>query len=104
MDGQETKGLVGLLFDFSFTDFITTKLIKLMYLVGVGLMGFSALGFLVTSFSQGAVMGIVGLLFTPVFFLLGVAFLRVQLELVMVIFRIADNTSAMAGGKTAGPE
>lgn len=104
MDGQETKGLVGLLFDFGFTDFITTKLIKVLYVVGIGLIGVFSLGLLFSSFSQGAMAGILGLIIVPVVFLFAVAFLRVQLELVMVMFRIADNTSAMAGAEARGPE
>lgn len=104
MDGQETKGLVGLLFDFGFTDFITTKLIKVLYIVGTGLIGIFSLGLMFTSFSQGAATGIIGVVLAPVAFLFGVAFLRVQLELVMVMFRIADSTSAMAADRGAGPQ
>jgi hypothetical protein len=104
MEGQTNSSFISMLFDFSFTEFITTKLIRVLYMIGILLVGLWCVALLLSSFSLGAGAGIVALLIIPIPFIFGVAVLRVQLELVMVVFRIADNTAAMAEGRAAGPE
>lgn len=89
-------GFLGLLFDFSFQRFITLDILKFVYMIQIGLITVGALGAVVSAFSQGFGMGIVGLIVIPVVWLLALILARVYLELVAVIFRIADNTTAMA--------
>lgn len=86
------KGFFAALFDFSFTDFIALKLIKLLYilaLVGVGLV---ALTVLIRGFSEGIGSGILGLILAPIVFIIGAIAARVYMELIIVLFRIAENT------------
>ena len=104
MEGQTNGSFVSMLFDFSFTEFITTKLIKVLYMIGILLVGLWCMVLLLSSFTQGAAAGVLALLISPIAFIFGVAVLRVQLELVMVVFRIADNTTAMAEAHAAGSE
>lgn len=89
-------GFFQALFDLSFSEFITTRIIKVLYvlaIIGVGL--FSLAIFL--SFARAGVGGlIIGLIVAPLVFLLYVIFARVWLELVMIIFRIADYTRQIA--------
>ena len=90
------KGFLALLFDFRFTDFITKKLIRLIYVIAILATAIGAAGFVISSFAMGVLPGIVGLIFSPIVFLFAVAMVRIQLELVMVIFQIADNTRMIA--------
>lgn len=85
------------LFDFSFSQFITTRLIRLLYAIGVVIAVVVALGAIARGFSEGAGAGIVALIVAPLIFLLVVILARVQLEIIIVVFRIAEYLRDMAG-------
>ena len=85
------------LFDFSFSQFITTRLIRLLYAIGVVIAALSALGGIIRGFNEGAGAGVVALIVAPLIFLLVVIIARVWLELVIVVFRIAEYLRDMAG-------
>lgn len=89
-------GFFQALFDLSFSEFITTRIIKVLYvlaIIGVGLLSLAVF----LSFARGGAGGlIIGLIVAPVLFLLYVIATRVWLELIMVIFRIADHTRQIA--------
>ena len=89
------KGFLGALFDLSFQDLITPKIIKLLYVLGICLSGLGAAVILVTGLFQGGT-GLAALVIAPIAFLVWVISLRVWLELVMVAFKISDNVEIMA--------
>ncbi len=93
--GHETPGFFKILLNASFSDFITLKLIKWLYILGCIVCAIGALSALATlrEYTQGSA-GI--LLLWPVLFIVLVVLLRVWLELVASIFRIAENTTQMA--------
>ena len=91
------KGFLGSLFDLSFTEFITTRVIKVLFILAIIFWAFATLGFIVAAFTSGALKGIVFLIISPIVFLVYVILARVWLELIIVIFRIAENTGRMAG-------
>lgn len=92
------RGFLGSLFDFSFSSFITTRLIKIIYALFIGVSGFVALFFVIGAFASSTVLGLFTLLIAaPVLFFFYVILARVYLELVVAIFRIAENTSVLAG-------
>jgi len=93
---EQEAGFFASLFDFSFTEFITTKLIKFLYGLGMLLGGVMALGLIIAGFAQSAIMGIVFLVLSPLVFLLYVIGARVWLELVIIVFRIAEHTAEIA--------
>jgi hypothetical protein len=86
--------------DFSFTNFITLKLIKFLYILGLLIGALGGLVGLLAAFSQGVLAGIGGLIVVPLILLLFAMYLRVGLELLAVIFRIAENTAEMARRST----
>ena len=88
---EMAKGFVGSLFDLSFKSFITPKLIQVIYIILIVIAAIMTLGLIVSSFSQGAVAGIIALLLSPIIFLIYVLFARVYLELVIVLFRIYEE-------------
>ena len=93
---EQGAGFFASLFDFSFTEFITTKLIKFLYGLGMLLGGVMALGLIIAGFAQSAIVGILFLVLSPLVFLLYVIGARVWLELVIVVFRIAQHTAEIA--------
>ena len=93
---KEGVGFFASLFDFSFTEFITTKLIKFLYGLGMLLGAVMALGLIIAGFAQSAIVGILFLILSPLVFLLYVIGARVWLELVIVVFRIAEHTAEIA--------
>ena len=86
---MDDKGFIGALFDFSFTSFITTKIIKILYiLIGIG----CVIWLISATIMQGFVGFIGGLIGAVVVFL----FSRVYLELMIVLFQMADNLKIIA--------
>jgi len=94
---DKKTGFFGALFDFSFTDFVTSKIIKFLYGLSIFLIGLATLIFVIFSFGASTIAGIFTLLIVgPLLFILGVIYSRVILEIIMVIFKIAENTATMA--------
>lgn len=87
--------LSGLL-DLSFTEFITLKIIKWLYIaaiLGVGLLG---LFMVLAGFGEGFLMGLGWLIVVALLAVMAITVIRVWLEAVVVFFRIADNTTELA--------
>ena len=94
---DKKTGFFGALFDFSFTDFVTSKIIKFLYGLSIFFIGLATLIFVIFSFGASPVAGIFTLIIVgPLLFILGVIYSRVILEIIMVIFKIAENTANMA--------
>ncbi len=93
LDLMEPRGFFASLFDISFTSLITTRVIKVLYvlaLIGIGVGLFLAV---VGAFSRSAGAGMFALVvLAPLFGLLLVVYTRVILELILVLFRIAEHT------------
>jgi len=88
------KGFMGSLLDFSFSSFVTPKIVKVLYVLVTIWTALLALTILIVGFRTG---GVVGGLFTliiiePIFILLTLGIYRVVLEAFMVIFRIYEET------------
>ena len=92
------------MFDFTFTAFITTRVIKLIFGLAIFFSGLLALMLVVSAFQTHASFGVLVLLISPLLFLFYVAAARVALELVIVIFRIHEDIARMAPpAETAAP-
>ncbi len=95
---DKKTGFFGALFDFSFTEFVTSRIIRLLYGLSIFLIGLGTLIFVIISFGASRTAGIFMLLIVgPLIFILGVIYTRILLEIVIVIFRIAEHTATMAG-------
>lgn len=102
------RSFFGKLFDFSFTEFITTDIIKILFGLAIFFSGLGALMIIISGFRINALLGILFLLLSPLVFLLYVMASRVALEVVMVLFRIEGHTRSLASGAgesrgTGGP-
>ncbi len=91
------RGFFESLFDFSFTSLVTTKLIKVLYGLSIAVLALGSLFFVLIAFSASPTAGAFMLIFgAPLFFLLGVCYTRVMLEIMIVLFRIAEHTAEIA--------
>ena len=96
---QSSSGFFGALFDFSFSRFVTSQLVSVLYvifliLVGLGLL--VSLGSGVVQLFQGDFGGaFLTIIVSPLIAIFAVVIGRVYLELIIVIFKIAENTKAM---------
>jgi len=93
------------LFDFSFSSLITTKIIKLIYIISMITIGLLALLFTLVAFRASPVIGVVTLLvLAPLGALIYTIYIRVILEVVIALFRIMENTQQLVaqGGLSGG--
>ena len=92
----EPKGFLGALFDFSFTSFVTPKVVKVLYILIVVVVGLSAVGFALSVLATNVVLGLIVLLIgAPLYFLVVTALYRITLEFFIVIYRMAQDIRAI---------
>ncbi|MFQ5914759.1 MAG: DUF4282 domain-containing protein [Nitrospinota bacterium] len=103
---NQPKTFLASLFDFSFETFITARVVKVLYGLSIAAAALWALFLIVAGFRQSAGSGVLMLIVGgPLLFVIAVIYARVILEIVLVIFRISEHTSKMAGadGRTPAP-
>jgi len=86
---------LSLLFDLSFSEFLTTRIIRVLFLIGIGLAGVGVVAMIAMGFTAGVGWGLLSLFLSPVVFLLYVIFARIGCELLIVVFRVAENTGRL---------
>lgn len=92
----EPQGFLGALFDFSFTSFVTPKVVKVLYILIVVVVGLSAVGFALSVLATNVGLGLIVLLIgAPLYFLVVTALYRITLEFFMVIYRMAQDIRAI---------
>lgn len=93
----QAKSFFGSLFDLSFTSLITSKIIKLLYILSIIVAGLASLSLVISSFAVSTAAGIFSLfIFAPLIFMLSVIYARVLLEIIIVIFRISEHAAEIA--------
>jgi hypothetical protein len=100
----QQKGFFASLFDISFDSLITTKIIKVLYVLILIVIGIVSLILIATSFSQGGGSGVAAIIFVPIGALLYTIMARVYLEVLIILFKIGENTSKLVelqGGSPA---
>jgi uncharacterized membrane protein len=100
------KGFLSSLFDVSFSNLITTRVIKVIYILSMILIGLTALVFVAGAFSNSVAAGLFTLLIlAPLAALLYLIYVRVILEVIICVFRITEtNTELVALQRAAaGP-
>lgn len=104
------RGFFRSLFDLSFTSFITGRVVSFVYVLSLifvvlyvlGTVGYSSVLFYTffSAFAESQAAGIVAgvalfVIFTPILLLVAVVYLRVLLEIVVVLFRISEDTAEL---------
>lgn len=113
------KGFFGSLFDLSFRHFVTGRVVSFLYVISLIFVVLNALlsavyisvllGAFLSAVADSSALGWVAgillfLIVGPLFLLVSVVYVRVLLEIVVVLFRIADNTAETARRLSVGPE
>ncbi len=92
----DSKGFLAALFDFSFASFVTTKIIKVVYVLIFILTLISAFIVTVSAFNASTLFGLLTLVIgDPLLIIIGMAFWRLVLESFVVVFRIAEDIHAI---------
>jgi hypothetical protein len=94
------KGFFGALFDMSFDHMVTTRLIKLFYVLAIVIVSCSSLaiisiGIWVAQLRNGWFLGVVTICFTPVIWLFQLVIVRIVMEVVINQFKITEHLKAM---------
>ena len=110
-DSTGKKGFFGSLFDLSFKHFVTGRVVSFLYVVSLIFVVLNAtvsagyasllLGAFLSAVADSQAIGWVSgillfLVLAPLFLLVSIVYVRVLLEIVIVLFRIAENTAEMA--------
>ena len=99
---MEEKSFLETLFDLSFTEFVTTRLIKVVYVLGIIGAALAGLQRIYLAFRIGGFgSGLLTLVVTPLLFLVAVLLVRIWCEMIIAIFRIAENTGRLAEAQKA---
>jgi hypothetical protein len=87
-------GFLHALIDFSFHRSVTVKMMKSLYILSILGAGLMAFFLILLGFETSLWLGLFALLMgAPVLFLLTVIFSRVFLEMILVVFRMADHAA-----------
>jgi hypothetical protein len=84
-------GFFAALFDFSFSSFVTPKIVKLVYVLATIGLGLLYLLFVISGFTKNAGVGILVLLVGAVVTLVYLAFIRMTLEFYYAIVRMSED-------------
>ena len=94
--GADGRGFLSALFDFSFTSFVTTRIIKVLYVLILVLVSLVALFYTIIAFRLSPGFGLLVLIIgDPLYIIIVMAFWRLLLEAFVVVFRIAEDIHAM---------
>lgn len=84
-------GFFKALFDFSFSTFITPKIVKFAYAISVGALGLLWVFMVIGGFADNAASGLLALIIGPVLILLYLVFIRMTLEFYVAIVRMSED-------------
>ena len=85
------QGFINKLLDFSFEEFISIDVIRVLYVVSILLAAIAVVVGVITAFTNSVTVGIGALILAPVVLFVYVLFARVLMEIFIVIFKIADH-------------
>jgi hypothetical protein len=88
--GRSRGPILRALFDLSFSRFLSLELVGLVYIAAIMVAVLAVIASILIAFSNGIWVGIGSILVAPILFLLYVISWRIWLELLIVLFRIAE--------------
>jgi len=92
------KGVFVGLSDLSFRDLVTTRIVKWLYLIALLAGGVSLVVAVYRGLQESPGQGMAVLVFGLFALFVWILYVRVVLEVVIVLFQIAENTRRMASG------
>jgi hypothetical protein len=104
---MQAKGFFGSLFDYSFSSYITPRIIKVLYILATVLVALWTVVFILLAFRASSTLGILVLLIGgPIYFVIMMIWTRVLLEFFSAFFRIHEDVRELnlrAGGAEVAP-
>ncbi len=91
MYSTQGKKFLSTLLDFSFEEFISIDVIRVLYAVSILLAAIAVIVGVIAAFANGITIGIGALILAPILLFVYVLFARVLMEVFIVIFKIADH-------------
>lgn len=95
-NGPAGRGFFSSLFDFGFTSFVTGKLIKVLYVLAIIVLAVVVIAFVVLAQNQPSPTPMLAIILAPIGFFLELILVRVQLEILIVIFRMYEHVAEIA--------
>jgi hypothetical protein len=91
------------LFDYSFSSFVTPRIIKILYVLATIVISLWTLFLVLAGFNVSSTAGLLMLIIVgPLFFVVSMIYARVVLELVIVFFRINGNVQEIRDERIGG--
>ena len=87
----DEKNFFAGLFDFSFQQQLTRRIVKLLYILGILFGGIAVVAKVVLGYQQSPADGIINLVVGIVSLFVGILIARVLLELALVLLRISEG-------------
>ena len=87
----QAKGAFAALFDFDFNTFATPAVVKILYIVGMVLLGLLYVGLLITGFAQGVGVGLLALVGGAIAVLFYLILFRITLEFYYAVVRMSED-------------
>ena len=92
---REFGGLMRVLTDLSFKQFITPRIIRTVYLISLVSAALASITWMFSGFKEGVMSGLFTFVTGPVAFFFYILAARVGLEFMLAVFRIAENTEKL---------
>jgi len=97
------RGFFASLYDVSFRTFVTPAIIEVVYIIALVIVAIWSIAFLVSGFTPSYFVGaqpsagsiLLHIILTPIIFVLGSLAVRINLEFIMAVFRVAEKTAAL---------
>ncbi len=96
MNNPSGKPPFSAIFDFSFKEFISIDLIRVLYVFAFIVAGLAMVSTILAGFSNSFMWGLGSIIVAPVVFFIIIFIARISLEVLVVLFRIAENTRETA--------
>jgi len=91
LNGEQTKGFFGALFDFSFTHFVTPMVVKVLYILGTIAIGLAYIVIVIAAFTNSAGGGILALIAGAIVAIIYLALFRITLEFYVSVVRMSED-------------
>ena len=88
---NQAKGFFSALFDFGFNSFATPAVVRVIYVVGLVLLGLGYLGFVIVAFTQSIGYGLLVLILGAIVALFYLTLFRITLEFYYAVVRMSED-------------
>ena len=99
---NQQRGFFGALFDFSFSELITTRVIKFLFVLAVIGSAIASIFYIGAAFTHSTGLGVLVLIISPLIFIVYVTVARIWLEVLIVVFRISEDVKRIADKDAGG--